>query len=103
MCGHYFFLFHINKKIYTYIKVSFVDPTIIINKNKISFKKKRKKNDLEKEKRSDGVRTPSAQIVCINSPTSYPLGHVVPDYIKWQNKRMILDLLKPSLIGDDRK
>ena len=51
-----FFSFTSTKK-YIYIKVSFVDPAIIINKNNILFKKKEKKNYLEKEKRSDGIRT----------------------------------------------
>ena len=57
MCVDIIFFSFTSTKKYIYIKVSFVDPAIIINKNNILFKKKRKKNYLEKEKRSGGVRT----------------------------------------------
>ena len=66
-----FFSFTSTKK-YIYIKVSFVDPAIIINKNNILFKKKRKKNYLEKEKVQVGFKPTSAHMFCIHSPTTLP-------------------------------
>ena len=58
MCVDIIFFSFTSTKIYIYIKVSSVDPAIIINKNNILFfKKKEKKNYLEKEKRSSGIRT----------------------------------------------
>ena len=103
MCGHFFFSFTSTKK-YIYIKVSFVHPTIIINKNNILLKKKEKKMILKKKKDQMGFEPTVAHIVCIHSPTIYALGHVGSDYLRWQKKSMILGLLKPSsLIGDDRK
>ena len=70
MCGHFFFLFHNENK--NYIKV-FVDPAIMINKSNIFFKKKIKKNDLEKEKRSVGF-APTWSAFTVQQVATAPRG-----------------------------
>ena len=99
-----FFSFTSTKK-YIYInKVSFVDPAIIINKNNILFKKKEKKIILKKKKSRWGSNLHQLTCSAFTDRQPYPLGHVVPEYLWWQNESMVLGLLTPpSLIGDDRK